>query len=687
MPVTDTLINTLFDGRYRILRRLGSGGMANVYLAEDEDLGRRVAIKILNERYASEDSFNERFRREAKSAAGLSHPNIVAIYDRGEADGRPYIAMEVIEGRSLKELIVASGSLPIQQAIQYAKQILNAVRFAHRHGIIHRDIKPHNILLGSEDRLKVTDFGIARAGASQMTEVGSIMGTAQYLSPEQARGAPVAAPSDLYSAGVVLYEMLTGRTPFEGETPIEIAMKHLNEPPRPPSTLRPEIPPELDQIVLRALAKDAHERYQSAEEFSADLDRVEAGIPVSPETAAAATAILTALPLTSATQVIAPEGGTRVLPRTPPQPVRRPPADYGYEKAPRKRRRWLPWLLALLLLAAAVAAGWYIYSQVQEQLQESRPVAVPLVVGLPERLAIRQLEARGFEWEVEREPHPERRRGQVFNQSPRAGTNLPKGEKVTLFVSDGPPMTEVPRVVGRRYDAAVEALAEAELDAERVDVFSDRPPGEVVGQDPRAGATVREGSTVRLRVSKGQELVTVPDVLQQTRESAEAELRASDLRASVSSAPSDTVAEGLVSEQDPDPGDEAQKDSTVAIVISEGPETVAVPDVVGTDRDSAAATLRDAGFGVVAREQETTDPTAQNRVLEQSPSGGVQAAPGSTVTIVVGRFAAPPDDDTSGPPAPPPASAPGTVTVPGTTTAPRAGRGPGRGNGRAKEGT
>ncbi len=238
MAVTDTLINTLFDGRYRILRKLGTGGMANVYLAEDEDLGRRVAIKILNDRYASDENFNERFRREAKSAASLSHPNIVSIYDRGEAEGRPYIAMEVIEGRSLKELILSSGSLPIPQAVEYAKQILGALRFAHRHGIIHRDIKPHNILIGNEDRLKVTDFGIARAGPSQMTEVGSIMGTAQYLSPEQARGAPVTAASDLYSVGVVLYELLTGKTPFNGETPIEIAMKHLNETPRPPSELR-----------------------------------------------------------------------------------------------------------------------------------------------------------------------------------------------------------------------------------------------------------------------------------------------------------------------------------------------------------------------------------------------------------------------------------------------------------------
>jgi eukaryotic-like serine/threonine-protein kinase len=649
MAVTDTLINTLFDGRYRILRKLGSGGMANVYLAEDEDLGRRVAIKILNDRYASDDSFNERFRREAKSAAALSHPHIVAIYDRGEADGRPYIAMEVIEGRSLKELIVASGSLPIQQSIEYAKQILNALRFAHRHGIIHRDIKPHNILLGAEDRLKVTDFGIARAGASQMTEVGSIMGTAQYLSPEQARGAPVAAASDLYSLGIVLYEMLTGRTPFEGETSVEIAMKHLNEPPRPPSALRPEISPELDQIVLRALAKDAGERYQTAEELRADLDRVEAGIPVAPETAAAATAVLTALPATSATQVLSPEPGTRVISPKAAPAARRPPTyppDYGYERREPKRRRWVPWLIALLLLVAAAAAGWYVYSQVQEQLRESRPIAVPLVVGMPERLAVRRLEDRGFEVATRRESSNDEPRGRVFNQSPDAGTNLPRGEEVTIFVSTGPLTTEVPRVIGQTYEEAVETLDDENLNARRVDVFSDKPPGEVVAQNPKPGDTVREGAVVELSVSKGQELVAVPDVLLQTRASAEQELRDSGLRASVTTAPSDTVREGLVADQDPDPGVEVQKGSPVTIVVSEGPRSVAVPNVVGQDRDSATAALREAGFRVATRDEETIDPANADRVLEQSPSAGVQAAPGSTVTIVIGKFVLPVEEGT-----------------------------------------
>src|SRR5213596_1260619 len=289
MAVSDTLLNTLFDGRYRIVRKLGTGGMANVYLAEDEVLGRRVAIKILDDRHAGDDQFVERFLREAKNAASLSHPNIVSTYDRGEAEGTYYIAMEYLDGRSLKELIVARGPAPI--------------RFAHRHGIVHRDIKPHNVLVDGEGRLKVTDFGIARAGASQMTEAGSIIGTAQYLSPEQAKGAPVDQTSDLYSVGVVLYELLTGVVPFSGDTPVEIAMKHLSAVPEPPSAKRAEIPRDLDLVVMRALGKDPSERYQSAEEMDADLRRINRGVAISPVTEEAATAIISRPPPSAVTEI------------------------------------------------------------------------------------------------------------------------------------------------------------------------------------------------------------------------------------------------------------------------------------------------------------------------------------------------------------------------------------------------
>src|SRR6266567_616898 len=346
MAISDTLINQVFDGRYMVVRKLGTGGMANVYLAEDQELGRRVAIKMLDDRHAGDEQFVERFRREAKNAASLSHPNIVSIYDRGEAEGTYYIAMEYFDGRSLKELIVARGPAPIHLAVDYARQILAAIRFAHRHGIVHRDIKPHNVLVDGEGRLKVTDFGIARAGVSQMTEAGSIIGTAQYLSPEQAKGAPVDQTSDLYSVGVVLYELLTGVVPFTGDTPVEIAMKHLSAIPETPSAKRAEVPRDLDLIVLRALAKEPAERYQSAEEMDADLARVARGAAVSPATEEAATAIISRPP---------PAAPTAVTQLRQPVPYAPPPAYYDYDE-PRRRAVW-PWLLALLFVTGAIVGG------------------------------------------------------------------------------------------------------------------------------------------------------------------------------------------------------------------------------------------------------------------------------------------------------------------------------------------
>jgi len=647
--VSDTLINTLFDGRYRIVRKLGSGGMANVYLAEDEDLGRRVAIKILNDRYANDDLFIERFRREAKSAASLSHPNIVSIYDRGEAEGTYYIAMEVIEGRSLKELILTRGALPVDTAIGYAKQLLEALRFAHRHGIIHRDIKPHNVLVSAdqhvkanEPRLKVTDFGIARHGASQMTEAGSIMGTAQYLSPEQARGAPVTAASDLYSAGVVLYEMLTGKVPFTGDSAIEIAMKHVNELPRPPSKLRAEIPPELDQIVLRALAKEPEDRYQTADEFIEDLERVEAGLPISRATATAATALLVA-PVGDATEVLSAESPTRVVapppsaPTTPRRPPTYPPAG-GYDEPPRKRRRWVPWLLVVLLLAAAALAGWWVYSQVQEQLEASEPVTVPLVEGIERQLAVQRIERAGLEAEVREEASSDVEMDFVISQSPNAGARIAQGETVTIVVSTGPRLVRVPRVVGLTFEEAVEVLEDAGLDWQRQDVFADREEGVVASQDPKADEEVEEGTEVLIRVSQGTEQVAVPDVLDQTEASARQELEQAGFEVSVVEAPDDDTAEGLVSAQSPDPGIQADRGSTVQITISTGPDVVAVPDVTGMEAADARAALEEAGFRPRGVARDTAEPSEEGVVLEQDPAGATEAERGSSVTIYVGRL-------------------------------------------------
>ncbi|MGB0094232.1 MAG: protein kinase, partial [Solirubrobacteraceae bacterium] len=269
---------TVVDGRYKVISRLGSGGMADVYLAEDQQLGRKVALKLLHRRFAEDPGFVERFRREAQAAAGLQHPNVVSVYDRGEYDGTYYIAMEYLPGLSLKQLIRQEAPIDPVRAIDITIQILKAARFAHRRGIIHRDLKPHNVIIDDSGHAKVTDFGIARAGASDMTETGSIMGTAQYLSPEQAQGHAVSAGSDLYSVGVVLYELLTGRVPFDGEAAVTIALKHVSESPTPPSAINPNVPPELERIVLWALNKNPADRPTDAEQFVALLEQAKAAI-------------------------------------------------------------------------------------------------------------------------------------------------------------------------------------------------------------------------------------------------------------------------------------------------------------------------------------------------------------------------------------------------------------------------
>jgi len=630
MATQDTLTGTLFAGRYRVTRKLGGGGMADVYLAEDQELGRRVAVKILHDRYANDDQFVERFRREATHAAGLSHPNIVSIYDRGTTDGSYFIVMEYVEGRTLKELIRGRGPCPIPVAIAYARQILAALRYAHRNGVIHRDIKPHNVIVDPEGVVKVTDFGIARAGPSQMTEEGAIIGTAQYLSPEQARGAPVDQTSDLYSTGIVLYELLTGEVPFSGETPVEIAMKHLSEVPEAPSELRPEVPDDLDLVVLRALAKEPPDRYQSAAAMDADLETVARGGHVPGETAEAATVVLaggrTVDAATAVTQVT--RRGRAGGPGYPPQydPIR-----------PRRRPLW-PWLLGAGALLTLLLGGWLLYDTVRDQFAGTETVPVPYLVAIPQASAVNEVTDRGLVPRVRRISNSDVEEGLVFAQDPTEGTRVDKGTVVTIDVSAGKPEVTVPSVVGQSATDAVAELTRVGLDAQIVEVNSERDEGTVTAQAPNAGTVVVEGTRVRINVSKGPKPVTVPSVINLPYEQAVSELQRAGFGVTRVDVDSD-LAKGIVVDQDPSGGSESSKGSTVTLSVSKGQATAAVPDVTTFDLEAAQTALETAGFRTKVVLENTDDPSQDGFVISQDPVGGSQAKPNSIVTIFVGRFA------------------------------------------------
>jgi eukaryotic-like serine/threonine-protein kinase len=633
VAVSDTLIGTLFDGRYQIQRKLGAGGMANVYLAEDQELGRRVAIKILNDRHANDEQFVERFRREAKNAAALSHPNIVSIYDRGEAEGTYYIAMEYLDGRSLKELILSRGDAPIAVVVEYARQILSALRFAHRHGIVHRDIKPHNVLVDGEGRVKVTDFGIARAGTSQMTEAGSIVGTAQYLSPEQARGGDVDQRSDLYSLGVLMYEMLTGEVPFSGDTPVEIAMKHLSQTPATPSSRRPNIPHELDMVVMRALAKDPEDRYQTAGEMEADLDRVARGAGVARETEERATQIMRApatipgpLSPTAATMITRPRHGG-----APGAPL--PPSAYYDLEEPMRRRPIWPWIAALVFVIGAGIGGWFLYHQISNKINSTTPIAVSNYLNETEQLAKQNIITDGFNPVVKHHTNLTTPNGFVYRQDPAAGKHQPKGNDVTVWVSTGKPKVAVPTVKGLKSADATAKLKALHLVPDVHSVQSNVPVGEVTASDPKDGTQVVVGTKVRINVSSGPATIQVPYVVGKQLADATTTLNAAGFKVNPTYVDSPQPQNQVVNQSER----QAAKGATIALTVSNGPKTVAVPDVRTLDVGTATSELQAQGFKVKFTYTDVTDPNSDQIVLDQNPEGAQQAKPGSQVTLVVGR--------------------------------------------------
>jgi serine/threonine-protein kinase len=627
----DPLIGRRFDRRYTILRKLGSGGMAEVYLAEDDELGRNVALKMLNERHARDDQFVERFKREARNAARLSHPHIVRVYDRGEAEGTYYISMEYLDGPTLKELLVRKGPTPPLTAIKFAREILSALGEAHKHDIVHRDIKPHNVIVSPDWNVKVTDFGIARSGASQMTEAGSIVGTAQYLSPEQARGKPVDPRSDLYSLGIVMYEMLTGKVPFTGDAAVEIAMKHLSAVPDPPSKLRPEISHDLDAIVMRALAKDPDQRYASAEEMDADLARVARGAAVSHQTEEAMTQVLRGEGATSALTAIVPRSAVATPPPAPP--AYRPPSFYEERS---HRSRW-PLVLGFVAVVIAAVGGYLIYKNVTT-IDTSKTVTVIDVGGLLQGNAVLKLQQQGLGAKVVPVPSDTVLKGFVISQSPTPGTKRAKGFAVTLQVSSGKPRTVVPTtLIGETLQQAESDVAHAHLTYRQRSVPSKSvPSGSVTATHPTPGTTVLEGTVVTLNVSTGPKEIPVPDVVGDPYQNGVGALEGQGfktVRRDVSSAEPD----GNIVAESPSAETSVAVGTTITLSVSKGPKVTEVPSLTGDDAQTAVQLITQDGFTPSVTYDDVTEPSQDGIVLTQSPSGG-SLPQGGTITITVGRL-------------------------------------------------
>jgi len=645
---------TMIDDRYRVVSRIGSGGMADVYLAEDLQLGRQVALKILQRRFAEDQEFVERFRREASSAAGLSHPNVVSVFDRGEWDGTYYIAMEYLPGESLKTLVRRHGAIDPATAIDYVTQILRAARFAHQRGVIHRDLKPHNVIVDEEGRVRVTDFGIARAGASDMTQTGSIMGTAQYLSPEQAQGHAVSASSDLYAVGIVLYELLTGSLPFDGETAVTIALKQVSEQPMPPSAVNPAVPPELDAVVLCALAKDPAARFADADAFIAALQDARAHLqPDDGATAqfavleAPAAALAVAGARASAGPPTDAPAALAVPPLAEPEPE---PEDEAAER--RKRWWWIGGAVVLLLIAGGVALAF--------ALQKSQ-VTVPTIARCESQpVALAQLRQAGLTGRAQPVKTTVCAVGQVVGQVPSGGAMLDKGSVVLLRVSAGPGVSSVPNVAGQTRAAALHTLTVAGFrPTAQPTASSSVAIGRVISTAPRASTLLAAGSAVSVLVSSGPQTVPVPDVTGELETSAAVSLVNAGMKVGTVTEQDSNDPPGTVISQDPAGGSLIPMNSFVDLTVAKQAQELTLSSVVGDLAAEAGQKLGADGFNVTSINQAVTDPKKVGQVIAQNPPAGQRVQRGSTVTITVGTATTTTSSATTGTTG---ATGPGTTT-------------------------
>jgi beta-lactam-binding protein with PASTA domain/predicted Ser/Thr protein kinase len=554
--------------RYEIEDLLGQGGMARVFRGTDRVLGRTVAVKVLSPQFAGDDQFVARFRREAQAAAALNHPNIVSVYDTGDQADVHFIVMEYVEGRTLRDVVRQDGPLMPERATEIGASVARALASAHEAGMVHRDIKPGNIMLTRDGEVKVMDFGIARTSTGDtLTQTAAVLGTASYLSPEQAQGITVDARSDIYSLGCVLYEMLTGRAPFTGDSPVAIAYKHVKEDPVPPGRLNGDVPDSLDAVVMKCMAKNPANRYQNAEELREDLERAAQGMPT----------LATPVMAGDATEVVTDRvgaGRTAVMTGLPPEEE---------EKAERGGRGWLVALGVLLALAALGVAAFFLVRSLLPPPTEL--VAVPDVVGEREQDAINQLEDAGFRVQTETEFSETVQRGRVLEQDPEAGERVEEGSPVTIIVSRGPQPVPVPDVVGLTEEEAREELEDAGFEVGSVTPReSEEEEGTVVDQSPPGGTDARPGSAVELVVSSGPATVAVPDVFCEDVDTAQAAIEDAGLDfVHTGFAFSDECPPGTVASQSPEGGAQVQPGTNVRVKESQGPSpeptiTITIPE-------------------------------------------------------------------------------------------------------------
>lgn len=644
--MTGNMIGRVFNSRYTLTERIGLGGMAEVYLAQDNTLGRIVAVKVMLPQYAEDPDFTRRFKQEAAASANLQSPYIVNVYDWGQDQGTYFLVMEYVRGSDLKTAINERGAINQRKVAEIGTQVCQALSVAHKLDIMHRDIKPQNIMIQPDGNVKVMDFGIARAKNSVMTQTSSVLGTAHYISPEQAQGKELTYASDIYSLGVVLYEAATGSLPFDGPDSISVAMMQVNDLPQAPREINPDIDPGLESIILKALAKNPSERFATANDMKTVLNDYLLGRPINLEGfSGAETAMLGA----GAAGAAAGMGsGTSVMPVVPADTsttnaTTQYKADNPKKKAAANKKRRNIIIVGVLVALLAVAGIAFALTT------GGGDTAVPDVVGKSETDARRLIEQAGFEvGQVNQVFDADIESGRVVSTDPEAGEKLEKGSKINLNVSKGTEPVEVPDLRGMKASEARAALEKAGLKAEAGDPeYSDTVEKElIIRQTPEPGSTVSKGDTVTYIRSLGSENVSVPSVVGMSESEARSTLQNAGFSVSSSEDYNDEYNAGVVYGQNPSSGVKVEKGASVTIYVSAGKAPLIVPYVVGQPLASAQSTLESMGLKVSVKEKYSSTESS-GTVMEQNPASGSEAKSGATVTLTVSKGPDPKDEKTS----------------------------------------